>query len=228
MNRADLRRTLLRRLINERFDGVIARFADAADIAPSYVSRMLYPEDKAGAKRIGEDSVDKIETALGIPGYFSGLPDADVPVVHFPARNDDYLRLQHLDAEAGMGDARANPDHPEIIGEQTLAREYIRQVVGFVPRPGRLVLLTGRGDSMLPTIQPGDLLIVDTGITVFDYDGLYLINLGNGQQVKRLVDRGGSLVHVCSDNRLYDPFVMPEDAVIGGKVYLRQRIERLA
>jgi len=42
------------------------------------------------------------------------------------------------------------------------------------------------------------------------------------------VDRGGGLIHVCSDNRLYDPFVMPDDAVIGGKVYLRQRIERLA
>jgi len=140
----------------------------------------------------------------------------------------DYLRLQHLDAEAGMGGGRLNPDHPDVIGELSMARDYIRQIVGFIPRPGRLVLLTGRGDSMLPTIQPGDVLIVDTGITAYDYDGLYLINLGNGQQVKRLVDRGAAL-YVCSDNPnpAYAPFPLPEGAIIGGRVYLRTRLERL-
>jgi len=180
-------------------------------------------------KGIGGRLARKLEQVMELPyGALDHPDDEDFPLTAAAATPSDYLRLQHLDAEAGMGGARVNLDHPEIIGEQTLAREYIRQVVGFVPRPGRLVLLTGRGDSMLPTIAPGDLLIVDTGITAFDYDGLYLINLGNGQQVKRLVDRGGGQIHVCSDNRLYDPFVMPEDALIGGKVYLRQRIERLA
>jgi len=158
-------------------------------------------------------------------------PDDDewTPITPAPPAAD-YLRLQHLDAEAGMGCGRLNPDHPEVIGELLLYREYIRQIVGFVPRQGRLMLLTGRGDSMQPTIQPGDVLIVDTGITGFDYDGLYLINLGNGQQVKRLVDRGGGLIHVCSDNPnpAYTPFLLPDGATIGGRVYLRNRLERLA
>lgn len=78
---------------------------------------------------------------------------------------------------------------------------------------------------MQPVIQPGDAVVVDTGITAFDGDGIYLINMGNGQQIKRLLDRG--VIHVASDNKNYgDPFPIPEGTLIGGKVYLRNRIER--
>jgi len=181
-------------------------------------------------KGIGGRLARKLEQVMALPyGALDHPGDDDFPLLA-AAATPDYLRLQHLDAEAGMGGGRLNPDHPEVIGELMLYREYVRQIVGFVPRQGRLVLLTGRGDSMQPTIQPGDVLIVDTGITGFDYDGLYLINLGNGQQVKRLVDRGGGLIHVCSDNPnpAYAPFLLPEGATIGGRVYLRNRMERLA
>lgn len=137
----------------------------------------------------------------------------------------DYVRIRQLDAVAGMGGELVNEDYPEVIRAMDFTPSYIRQIVGFLPQPGRLVLITGRGDSMLPTIQPGDTVVVDTGVDSFDGDGLYLINMGSGQQIKRLLDRGA--VHVASDNRSYgDPFPIPEGTVIGGKVYLRNRIER--
>ena len=222
MTKADHRRQLLRALIDDRFDGVSARFADAVGIAASYVSRMLYPEGKAGAKGIGEDTIEKIEMALGIPGYFSGQAVS----VSIPATTGDYVRVQQLDAEAGMGDGRVNDDCPEVIRAVDFEPSYIRAIVGFVPAPGRLVLVTGKGDSMLPTIHPGDVVVVDTGVTSFDGDGLYLINMGNGQQIKRLLDKG--VVHVASDNRERngEPFPMPAGTLVGGKVYLRNRIER--
>jgi len=181
-------------------------------------------------KSIGGRLARKLEHAMKLPyGSLDHFDDEDSPLVAALPPPSDYLRLQHLDAEAGPGGARLNPDSPEVIGELSLARDYIRQLLGVVPRQGRLVLLTGRGDSMRPTIQPGDVLVIDTGITAFEYDGLYLINLGNGQQVKRLVDRGDA-VHVCSDNPnpAYAPFPLPEGAVIGGRVCLRNRLERLA
>ncbi len=136
-----------------------------------------------------------------------------------------YVRVQQLDAEAGMGEAVENPDYPEVIRAIDFEPSYIRSIVGFVPAPGRLRLITGNGDSMQPVIQPGDAVVVDTAITAFDGDGIYLINMGNGQQIKRLVDRG--VIHVASENKSYgDPFPIPEGTVIGGKVYLRNRIER--
>lgn len=141
------------------------------------------------------------------------------------ATGGDYVRVQQLDAQAGMGEAVENSDYPEVIRAIDFESGFIRGIIGFVPAPGRLRLITGTGDSMQPVIQPGDTVVVDTAVTFFDGDGLYLINMGNGQQIKRLLDRG--TVYVSSENKSYgDPFPVPEGTVIGGKVYLRNRIER--
>ncbi|WP_303748389.1 S24 family peptidase [Stenotrophomonas pigmentata] len=142
-----------------------------------------------------------------------------------PATAGNYVRVEQLEAAAGMGEGIDNPDFPEVIRAIDFEPGYIRSIAGFIPTPGRLRLITGSGDSMLPTIQPGDSVVVDTGITSFDGDGIYLINMGNGHQIKRLLDRG--VIHVASENKSYgDPFPIPEGTVIGGKVYLRNRIER--
>lgn len=169
-------------------------------------------------------SLSWLETGKG-PKKLEALPDlagVDVASTETPS---PYVRIQQIDAEAGMGGEVINDDYPDVIRAMDFTQEYIRGIVGFVPPPGRLILMTGRGDSMVPTIQPGDTVVVDTGVTSFDGDGLYLINMGSGHQIKRLVDRGS--VHVASDNRAYgEPFQIPDGTVIGGKVYLRNRIER--
>lgn len=138
----------------------------------------------------------------------------------------DYVRVQQLDGDAGMGEGRINEDFPDTVRGMDFAPTYIRSVVGFVPPPGRLVLVTGRGDSMIPVIQPGEALMVDTGVVSFDGDGIYLLNTGNGQQVKGLQDRGDAIYVVSANAALYPAFPMPKGTVIGGKVYLRNRIDR--
>jgi Predicted transcriptional regulator len=140
----------------------------------------------------------------------------------------DHVRVYQLEGEADMGDGRTNEDFPEVIRSMDFRPAYLRSVVGFVPPPGRLVLVTGRGDSMLPIIQPGETLIVDTGITSFEGDGIYLINTGNGQQIKGLQDRGSAIYVVSANAALYPAFPLPPEALIGGKVYLRNRIDRLS
>lgn len=141
---------------------------------------------------------------------------------------EEHLRVYHLGGCADMGDGRVNDDYPEVISSMDFRPAYLRSVVGFVPPPGRLVLVTGRGDSMIPVIQPGETLIVDSGVNTFEGDGLYLINTGNGQQIKGLQDRGQAIYVVSANAALYPAFPLPPDSVIGGKVYLRNRIERLS
>jgi len=125
-------------------------------------------------------------------------------------------RIAHLEAEKYF---------PDVLHAIEITQPALYELIGFVPDPGRLVLITGRGDSMLPTIQPGEALIVDVKITHYDGDGLYLINLGHGEQVKRLLDRG-KVIEVHSDNQRYAPLPLPEEAIIKGKVYLHAQLAR--
>jgi len=218
MDRYEKRRHALSKLVAQFGRGGIATVAASIGKDPSYVSRMLYEPGKNGQKRIGEDSWESLITAYPqISDNSTDSQDID---------GGRYIRVQHLDVEAGMGSERVNADCPEVIGEMTLSVQYLRSVLGFLPKANRLVLMTGRGDSMVPTIAPGEVLLVDTGVTCFEYDAIYAINLGNGLQVKRLIDVGDA-IQVRSDNSLYPAFDLPDSAVIVGKVILRNRLDRM-
>lgn len=209
----------------------VRQISQLAGTSPGQVSQWQ-TEGKVQAENIKADVLEKMSSTLGVRSRW--LLYGEEPMhphqtaayaVASPATDGDYVRVKQLDAEAGMGSEVENMDNPEIIRAIDFERGYIRSIVGFVPAPGRLCLIAGRGDSMMPLIMPGDTVVVDTGITSFDGDGIYLINMGNGHQIKRLLDRG--VIHVVSENKSYgEPFPLPTGTLIGGKVYLRNRIER--
>lgn len=64
MDKFEVRRLNLRAVLRTHCGGKAATLADKIERSASYVSRMLYPEGKAGKKRIGEDMRDIIEDAL--------------------------------------------------------------------------------------------------------------------------------------------------------------------
>jgi phage repressor protein C with HTH and peptisase S24 domain len=80
MDKYEKRRVRLAELRDQKYHGSASDLARAIGKEPSYVSRMLYPAGKAGKKRIGEDMVDVIETALGWP---KGSIDSDLPIAEF-------------------------------------------------------------------------------------------------------------------------------------------------
>ncbi|HGM6769878.1 TPA: S24 family peptidase [Stenotrophomonas maltophilia] len=193
--------------------------ADAFGVTEQAVSGWL----RTG--KVDKRKLPKLAQLTGKPLSHFGMGEA-VDVVAISATDQSYVRVQQLDGDADMGDGRINDDFPDIVRAMDFAPTYIRSIVGFVPAPGRLVLVTGRGDSMIPVINPGETLMVDTGVTSFDGDGIYLLNTGNGQQVKALQDRGDAVYVVSANAALYPAFAMPRNTVIGGKVYLRNRIDR--
>ncbi|WP_080951701.1 S24 family peptidase [Xanthomonas citri] len=194
--------------------------ADAFGVTEQAVSGWL----RTG--KVDKRKLPRLSQLTGKPLSHFGMGAAD-SAVSAPATSSSYVHVQQLDAEVGMGSERVNDDYPEIIRAMDFTPAYIRSIVGFVPPPGRLVLVTGRGDSMIPIIQPGESLMVDTGLSHFDGDGIYLINTGNGQQIKGLQDRGDAIYIVSANTALYPAFPMPKGTLIGGKVYLRNRIDRL-
>jgi hypothetical protein len=67
----EYRRKKLIELISLHYGGKDVNLSERLGIAPTYVSRMLYPEGKKGKKNIGEKMVEKIEDAH--PGWFQNV-----------------------------------------------------------------------------------------------------------------------------------------------------------
>lgn len=77
MDKYEARRQRLRQLIDEKCAGVSSSFARQIGRDASYVTRMLYPEGKAGRKRIADDMMEIIETAFDLPrGWLDGIERA--------------------------------------------------------------------------------------------------------------------------------------------------------
>lgn len=99
----------------------------------------------------------------------------------------------------------------------------------FGNRPAAHVkVITVNGDSMNGTISPGDQIFVDTSVTHFDGDGVYVFVFGKTLQVKRLQMQRDRLA-VISDNPIYEKwYVEPEDEdtfYVMTKVLLRQSVD---
>lgn len=58
-----------------------------------------------------------------------------------------------------------------------------------------------RDDMMLPTVAPGDYLLLDTGVKQFNGDGIYLLTDRHGQFVRRLSRDMSDGYSVTHDNR---------------------------
>ncbi|MEX3924374.1 S24 family peptidase [Paraburkholderia sp. BR10936] len=76
-NRYERRRVRLLELRDRLCDGRNSSLAKRIGKSDSYITRMLWTDDREGRKRIGEDMVAEIEHALGVP---TGTLDSKLPI----------------------------------------------------------------------------------------------------------------------------------------------------
>lgn len=74
VDKYELRRLRLAELRDAKCGGVAAVLAGRIGRDASYVSRMLYPEGKAGKKRIADDMIEVIEKAFDLPRGWFDMP----------------------------------------------------------------------------------------------------------------------------------------------------------
>ncbi len=110
-----------------------------------------------------------------------------------------YVRFELYEGGAGMGTGIVNQDYPEVVRTIEVAEWEVRRKLGYLPKPGRIQIITGRGPSMRPKLEDGDIVWIDTTCDYFDGDDYYLINIGGETQIKMLQKRGDGL-YVVSVN----------------------------
>ncbi|CZZ77600.1 XRE family transcriptional regulator [Enterobacter hormaechei] len=144
-----------------------------------------------------------------------------------PSQNGIY-RVDVLDVKASAGPGSiVTSDFIETIRAIEYTTEQARALFGNRPAT-HVKVITVNGDSMDGTISPGDQIFVDTGVTHFDGDGVYVFVFGKTLHVKRLQMQRDRLA-VISDNPIYEKwYVEPEDEdafYVMAKVLLRQSVD---
>jgi len=87
--------------------------------------------------------------------------------------------------------------------------------------PEKMALIQVSGDSMYPTLQNGDLVMIDLDKKCLDpQGGIYAITIGEEIMIKRLQTLPAKgKIKIISDNKLYESYEMnPENVIINGKV----------
>lgn len=231
MDKYEKRRLRLIELKDSKCKGVNADLARRIGRDPTYVNRMLYPEGKAGKKRIGDDMVDVIEEAFGLP---SGWLDEKQPIGYIdqtaPAKmalkgitgtvaelvsdrkGNDFHVIPQYDTRAAMGSGLLLPDQPGVIQSWHVSKEWIKKNVKGYRSASDLCIVTGFGDSMRPLFNPGDPLLVDISIKTIEFDSIYFFRVGDEGFIKRLQRIPGEGIRVLSANRdNYDPWTIKQD-----------------
>ncbi|WP_349998112.1 helix-turn-helix transcriptional regulator [Stenotrophomonas lacuserhaii] len=201
--------------------------AKAAGIAATTLSNLELGLSKSStalhkiARRLGVH-VDWLETGKGKKRVTA---DAVASVAEIETR-PGYVRFDVFEGGAGMGVGVVNDDYPEVVQTIEVAEWEVRRKLGYLPRPGRIQLITGRGPSMRPKLEDGDIIWIDTSVDYFDGDDYYLINVGGETQIKMLQKRGDGLwvVSVNTDFPAYRPDA--DEVTILGKALIHAGLRK--
>lgn len=228
----EIRRENLRTLIARH--GGQRPFGEAAGVKnPAQISQWVNASknSKTGKPRVMSGATARaIEEALSLPNGWidtdhqsDGMEASTVPTNETPP---GYVRFELFEGGAGMGVGMVNQDYPEVVKTIEVAEWEVRRKLGYLPRPGRIKIITGRGPSMRPKLEDGDIVWIDTTCNYFDGDDYYLINVGGETQIKMLQKRGDGLyvVSVNTDFPAYKPD--PDEISILGKALIHAGLRK--
>jgi hypothetical protein len=223
MDKFELRRQELIKLLQERCGGKKVDLAEKLGRSDSYISRMLYPEGKAGKKRIGDDMVslvaekfdvdighhgvvspDLTGQARGIFGRYAYTPGAPTITATHPddEPRDDSVYIPESRIEFSAGNGRTA--QYELVEEQEPATYRLSWFQKYGINPDHVRRFRVSGDSMEPMLFAKDTILVNLDETKIVDNKLYAIRYGDELRVKylrRLID--GTLV-LRSVNPAYD------------------------
>lgn len=202
------RKDRLRALIEGRpYTGNQAEFGRKAGLTKARITQLLNPEEPFG-ERAAESLCAKLELS---PRWFEqGLATGEsemvvangtrqAPALLTQELPDSVVRVPVLANAASMGGGQGLMDEDVICGELTLTPQFVAEQLRPV-RPAALRFIHGYGDSMAPTFNSGDVLLVDTDMCDVKIDGIYVLKAHDRLFIKRVRQRLDGSYEISSDN----------------------------
>ena len=213
-------RAELDRLIRKRGDDYSA-LSRLVGRNPAYIQQYI---KRGSPRRLGEQDRARIAAYLGVPEAMLGGP---VQRVASPARarGPGMILVPKLAIGASAG-AGASVDGEAVEGEVAFDPKWLRDL-GADPRA--LSIIRVEGDSMAPTLDDGDDILVDGGDAAARLrDGIYVLRMDDVLMVKRVARAPGQgRISVISDNphyRSWDDLPMSAIQLVGRVVWTGRRV----
>lgn len=109
------------------------------------------------------------------------------------------VQVPLLENSGSMGEGSAMLDGDVLAGQLTLNPIWVSSTL-HPSRQDALRFIHGYGDSMTPTFNSGDVLLVDTGINEVKIDGVYVLTAHDRLFIKRVRQRMDGVFEISSDN----------------------------
>ena len=126
--------------------------------------------------------------------------------------------LLEVRASAGTGFLNFSE---QVVRRIDFYEDWLKQNVRYTNRDN-LGMISASGDSMEPTINSGDILLVDHGINEVLYDSIYVALVNGELYVKRFQRTPSKTLLMISDNKKYQSFELKledEVRIIGRVAY---------
>ncbi len=213
-------RAALDSLLNDR--GIdYARLSQVIGRNPAYIQQYI---KRGSPRRLAEQDRARIAAYLGVPEAMLGGP---VQRIATPARvrGPGMVLVPKLAIGASAG-AGASVDGEAVEGEVAFDPKWLRDL-GADPRA--LSIIRVEGDSMAPTLDDGDDILVDGGDAAARLrDGIYVLRMDDVLMVKRIARAPGQgRISVISDNphyRSWDDLPMGSVQLVGRVVWTGRRV----
>ena len=153
-------------------------------LSKQYVSKV-----ENGKALLSNEKISFLETC-----YAVGLKPENL-------NDDGCILIEHIGINPSCGNGVVVDDEPAIqpvkLGTNLISY-YMK-----CSAPSNLKAFTASGDSMAPSIEDGDLLIIDTGRTDIRHSGIFVFTVNNQWRCKRINLRLDGSLDIISDNNSY-------------------------
>jgi phage repressor protein C with HTH and peptisase S24 domain len=149
------------------------------------ISPRLAEEAKKAAQAISGDVVQPSPIVVG-SAVTSGETDS--------------YEITLMNAYGSMGEGNDCPDDEVPIDLIRLKKDWVQEAIRPLTSPTNLYFVHALGDSMQPTLNHGDILLIDTGVRAADVDGVYVLRAHKRLFIKRVRQRLDGSYEISSDN----------------------------
>ena len=153
------------------------------------------------AQRLIGCSAAWLETGEGPANESTRVHTSSVNLYSQTYSNIKSIPVPIFDAAGSMGIGELQPENDTVTASVWLSDKWIKKHISSnISSKENLAIITGYGDSMLPTFDDGDVLLIDTGIKSISADGVYVLSANNKIYIKRVRQRFDGQYEISSDN----------------------------